>query len=115
MREKKQNSYHRDFCNKSGHAADYCYSNSKFIKYKEQKVEEKPNIQLHTTVLTITNETTDRFYYDVNMFVGDISPYPEFFECASGKISITGIGRVKSEATETVFTTDKGIERRVLN
>lgn len=114
-KEKKKNSYHCDFCKKSGHTADFCYSNPASKKYKGKKDSEKPNIQLHTTTLSnhglqnlcnqvvIDSGATDHFFCNPRMFVGNIRPHVGTLECATGNLPITGIGTVKLETTETVL------------
>lgn len=59
----KKNSYHCDLCNKSGHTADYCYTNSSSKKYQGKTDEAKPQVQLHTSV--IANKTLNEFYDNV--------------------------------------------------
>lgn len=58
---------------------------------------------------------TDHFLCDVHMFVGDITPYSGILECASGRIPITGLGRVKLKTTETVISIDRVLYAPDLN
>ena len=116
--KKKKNSYHCDFCKKSGHTADYCYSNPQSKKYKGSKESDKPNIQLHTSTvakqglqgltdqIVIDSGATDHFFCNLKMFIGDIRQHSSFLECAAGNIAITGIGTVRLETTEAVITID---------
>jgi hypothetical protein len=114
--KKKSNTYFCDFCKKSGHTDDYCYSNPKSKKYKGKKEEKKPNVQLHSTMVDNPNVqklrnqivfdsgATDHFFCDKRLFVGEIQEYSSSLECASGKLSITGIGTVKFETSESVIS-----------
>lgn len=124
---RKEINYHWDFCNKSGYTADYCYSNPRFVMYKEPKVEDKPNIQQHATFVANSNVPKLRnkvavdsrasvyFFCDTNLFVGNITPCSDSLECASGILPITGIGTVTLEITEAVITIDNNLYAPHLN
>ncbi len=114
--KKKKNSFFCDFCKKSGHTTDYCYSNPKSKKYKGHKEGKKSNVQLHTTnianpsvqklrnFIVLDSGATDHFFSDKTLFVDDIQEYSSSLECASGTIPITGIGTVKFETDYSVIS-----------
>lgn len=118
FQKKKKNSYHCDFCNKSGHTADYCYTNPSSKKYKGKIDEAKPNVQLHTSIIAnktlnefydkvvVDSGATDHFFCNPTMFAGEIRPHSSFLECASGNLAISGIGSVRLETAETVIKID---------
>lgn len=115
---KKRNTYHCDYCNKSGHSKDYCYVNPQSKKYKGEEKVDKLNVQLHTSQVAkqdlqnlrdqvvLDSGATDHFFCNEDMFIGEMRPFTSSLECASGNIPITGIGSVKFETTETVITID---------
>lgn len=116
--KKNKNSYHCEFCKKSGNTADYCFKNPQSKKYRGAKDSEKPNIQLQvsavpsdglkglTDQIVVDSGATDHFFCNSKMFIGEIRPHSSFLECASGNLSITGIGTVRIETMETVMTID---------
>ena len=110
--------YHCDVCGKDGHTADFCYSNPNSKKYKGKKEENKPKIQLNTTligssqirnmfkVVVLDSGATNHFFGNKQMFVGDIEYHDGVLECASGPMNITGKGKVLIETKHSKIIID---------
>lgn len=113
--------YQCDFCNKSGHTSDYCYSNPKSKKHKDSKREyerttKKPNIQLHTASPTsirrhklrdqtfVDSGATDHLFCDEKIFDSE-SLHSSSLECGPKNLAITGIGtlNIKQHAQSSLL------------
>lgn len=121
LQKKNKMFYHRELCKKSGYTAGCCYKNPESKKYKggkDGKDFEKPNIQLHTSVVPnrglkglaeqalVDSEATDHFFCNPEIFEGEIRPHSSLLECASGNISIKGTGTVRLDTTEAIMTSN---------